>query len=104
MERALLYERINQRVLLMMNNGLYDEVAGLYEHRNLNALNTVGYKELFACINGEYDKERAIELIQRNSRHYAKKQLSWFKRDGEIKWFQPSEIENIIEYINASIC
>ena len=103
MERALLYERINQRVLLMMNNGLYDEVAGLHEHRNLNALNTVGYKELFACINGEYDKERAIELIQRNSRHYAKKQLSWFKRDGEIKWFQPSEIESIIEYINVSI-
>ena len=103
MERSLLYERINQRVLMMMNNGLYDEVAALYEHRNLNALNTVGYKELFACIDGQYDKERAVELIQRNSRHYAKKQLSWFKRDKEIKWFHPSEVEEIIEHIKSYI-
>ena len=96
--RETLYERINSRVTLMMEQGLETEARSVYEHRALNSLNTVGYKELFAYFNGEYDLDKAIELIKRNSRHYAKKQLSWFKRDKEISWFEPSQLEQIIEY------
>jgi tRNA dimethylallyltransferase len=99
-EREILYSRINQRVLLMIENGLEQEAESLYEHQNLNALNTVGFKELFDYFSGNYEKEKAIELIQRNSRHYAKKQISWFKRDKEIKWFHPDKLDEIIDYIN----
>jgi tRNA dimethylallyltransferase len=95
MERSQLYSHINQRVFEMMRNGLEHEAHNLYEHRHLNALNTVGYKELFACFDGQYNMDKAVELIQRNSRHYAKKQLSWFKRDKEIKWLKPDEIEHL---------
>jgi tRNA dimethylallyltransferase len=98
-ERDILYNRINQRVLLMMENGLEAEALSLYEHKNLNALNTVGFKELFDYFSGKYDKEKAIELIQRNSRHYAKKQISWFKRDKEIKWFHPDKTEDMVHYL-----
>jgi len=92
MKREILYEKINNRVLLMMQNGLEEEAKSLYEYKHLNALNTVGYKELFDYFDGKYSKEKAIELIQRNTRRYAKKQLTWFKRDKEIKWFNPDEI------------
>ena len=99
MEREKLYERINLRVDKMFDAGLFDEAKRFYEHKNLNSLNTVGYKEIFAHFDGEYSLEKAIELIKRNSRHYAKRQLSWFKRDKTIKWFNPNERFEIIDYI-----
>lgn len=97
--RDALYQRIDNRVDKMIAYGLVEEARQFYEHKNLNSLNTVGYKELFAHFDGEYSLEKAIELIKRNSRHYAKRQLSWFKRDVSIKWFEPTEKEIIIEYI-----
>ncbi len=99
-EREELYERINKRVDLMLKAGLEEEVRDLYPQRGLNALKTVGYKEFFAYFDGDYDREEAIRLVKRNSRHYAKHQLSWFRRDKEIKWFHPDEIEKIIAYIS----
>ena len=98
-EREKLYERINLRVLKMLEQGLEQEAFNLKGKRHLNALDTVGYKELFAYFDGEYSLERAIELIQRNSRHYAKKQLSWFNRDKNINWFDISEQEKILEFV-----
>lgn len=94
--REELYERINRRVDLMLATGLIEEVRALYQYRGLNALKTVGYKELFGYFAGEYDKEEAIRLIKRNSRHYAKRQLSWFRRDEEIIWFHPENVDEII--------
>lgn len=102
MERDDLYQRINQRVYAMMDKGLLEEAEKLLPHQNLNALNTVGFKELFACFNGHHTMEKAIELIQRNSRHYAKKQLSWFRRDKEINWFHPGKTDSIIELIRQT--
>ena len=100
--RNELYERINLRVDQMIADGLVAEARRLYEFRHLNALNTVGYKELFACFDGEYDTNRAIELIKQNSRHYAKRQLTWFNRDTEIQWFHPDQFNEIAETINSS--
>lgn len=97
--RETLYNNINQRVIKMIQKGLVKEARQVENKRHLNALNTVGYKELFAHFDGEYNIERAIELIQRNTRHYAKKQLSWFNGDNEINWFAPNEKERIIEFI-----
>lgn len=84
--RQELYDRIDRRVLQMVDQGLVEEVRSLLPHRNLAALQTVGYKEIFDCLDGQYDLDRAIELIQRNTRHYAKRQLTWWSRDAEIKW------------------
>ena len=84
--RAELYERINRRVEQMMADGLEQEARAVYDRRQLNSLQTVGYKELFAYMDGEYDRARAIELIQQNTRHYAKRQLTWFRRDPQIHW------------------
>ena len=98
--RDELYKRIEQRVDNMIEKGLLDEAKQFLQKKNLNALNTVGYKELFPYFEGEYSLERAIELIKRNTRRYAKRQLSWFNRDKEIKWFKPSEREEVLEYIN----
>ena len=84
--RNFLYARINERVKKMMADGLLDEAKAVYVKRHLNSLRTVGYKELFGYLDGEYDLERAIELIQQNTRHYAKRQLTWFRRDKEITW------------------
>lgn len=95
MEREKLYNRINRRVLQMMDDGLESEAKQLLDHQNLNALNTVGFKELFACFNGHHSMEKAVELIQRNSRHYAKKQLSWFRRDEQMQWFHPEDTGKI---------
>ena len=81
--REILYDRINSRVDLMMQKGLLDEVQSLYPFKNLNALNTVGYKELFDYIDGKISLERAIEDIKTHTRRYAKRQLTWFKRDAE---------------------
>ncbi len=96
-ERALIYQRINQRVDLMLKNGLLDEVTSLLEHRNLNALNTVGYKELFNFIDHTWDLEFAISEIKKNTRRFAKRQLTWFKRNENTIWFDFSTpTENII--------
>ena len=98
--RELLYERINRRVNEMIEQGLYQEAISVYDRRHLNALNTVGYKEMFAYLDGEYDLDRAIELIQRNTRHYAKKQLSWFKRYGDVQWFSPYDRQRILDMLS----
>ncbi len=84
--REVLYERINQRVLQMIDEGLMEEVRALSPHRQLTALQTVGYKELFPVLDGEYSLERGIELVQRNTRHYAKRQMTWWGRDKSIIW------------------
>ena len=82
--RAELYDRINRRVLQMIEDGLVEEARAVYHKRHLNSLQTVGYRELFAYFDGEYDLPRAIELIQQNTRHYAKRQMTWFRRDTQI--------------------
>ncbi len=102
MERTKLYERINKRVDLMIEQGLVGEAKNLASFSHLNALNTVGYKELFAFFNNEHSLERAIELIKRNTRHYAKKQLTWFRKDEQCKWFTPSEYENIYQFAKTT--
>lgn len=89
--RAELYARIDERVKQMMAAGLLEEAKAVYPKRALNSLQTVGYKELFAYLDGEYDLDRAIELIQQNSRHYAKRQLTWFRRDNEIHWLNAND-------------
>lgn len=89
--RAELYARINDRVKQMMEAGLLEEAKTVYPKRALNSLQTVGYKELFAYLDGEYDLHWAIELIQQNSRHYAKRQLTWFRRDNEIHWLNAND-------------
>lgn len=103
LDRNQLYERIEKRVDKMIENGLIDEAKQFIEYKSLNALNTVGYKELFPYIEGEYTLERAIELIKRNTRRYAKRQLSWFNRDKEINWFKPDEKEKILDFILKSL-
>ena len=100
MPRDILYERINRRVDIMVEEGLVDEVRNLYPKRELNALQTVGYRELFDHFDGKCSMEEAIELIKRNSRRYAKRQMTWFKRDEEFAWFSPSDLDAIIEHIN----
>ncbi len=99
LERGELYERINRRVDQMMEEGLEEEARRVYPLRHLNSLNTVGYKELFDFFDGKISKEEAVSLIRRNSRHYAKRQLTWFRRDQEINWFHPSQEEEIIRLI-----
>jgi len=89
--RAQLYARIDERVRQMIAAGLVDEARAVYPKRALNSLQTVGYKELFAMMDGEYDLDRAIELIQQNTRHYAKRQLTWFRRDKEIFWLDAND-------------
>ncbi len=89
--RAELYARIDERVKQMMAAGLLEEAKAVYPKRALNSLQTVGYKELFAYLDGECDLDRAIELIQQNSRHYAKRQLTWFRRDNDIHWLNAND-------------
>ncbi|MEA1887971.1 MAG: tRNA (adenosine(37)-N6)-dimethylallyltransferase MiaA [Bacteroidota bacterium] len=101
MDRQELYRRINERVDRMIAEGLEEEARELLEYRNCNALNTVGYKEMFSYFDGEISREKAIELIKRNSRRYAKRQLTWWARDDDIKWFHPQEKEGIIRHIET---
>lgn len=98
-DREELYQRINQRVDEMMENGLLDEVRGLYDKRSVNALNTVGYKELFDYLDGRWPLKEAVERIKGNTRRYARKQLTWFKRDENVKWFHPDQQLEIMNYI-----
>ncbi|MDR2839959.1 MAG: tRNA (adenosine(37)-N6)-dimethylallyltransferase MiaA [Paludibacter sp.] len=99
--REELYERINLRVDKMMADGLENEARQFYEFRHLNTLNTVGYKELFEYFDGNISLEKAVELTKRDTRHYAKRQMSWFKRDKDIAWFSPNDEKEIKEYINS---
>lgn len=102
-DREELYSLINQRVDLMMKQGLLDEAKQVYHLRNLNSLNTVGYKELFKYFDGEWTLDFAIEKIKQNSRIYSRKQMTWFKKDTEIQWFHPSQAKEIMEYLNKMI-
>ena len=97
--REELYDRINQRVDQMMADGLLEEAKSLYPLRHLNALNTVGYKELFDHLEGRWPLEEAVERIKGNTRRYARKQLTWYKKDELIRWFHPHDKEEIIRYI-----
>ena len=99
-DREELYNRINQRVDQMMNDGLLKEAQQLYPMRQMNALNTVGYKELFTYLDGIWSLEEAIERIKGNTRRYARKQLTWYKKDEQIRWFHPDDKDNIISYIS----
>lgn len=101
--REELYQRINHRVDIMMQEGLLNEAKEVYPLRQLNALQTVGYRELFDYFDGNCSLEKAVDKIKQNSRHYAKRQLTWFKRDETMKWFHPSQLQEIIEYISKQI-
>lgn len=94
-DREKLYERINQRVELMVKNGLVDEVTSLTAYKSFNALKTVGYSEIFAYLDGNFTLETAIEKIKLNTRHFAKRQVTWFKKYTQIHWFEPYEVETI---------
>lgn len=99
--REQLYQQINDRVDAMMMQGFFDEVKSLSPLKKLNALQTVGYKELFAHLDGYCNLQQAVDKIKQNTRHYAKRQLTWFKRDEDIKWFHPSGIEEMIRFIST---
>lgn len=102
-EREELYRRIDQRMDLMINKGLFEEAEKLFPRRQLNSLQTVGYQEIFGMLEGNYDKEEAIRLLKRNSRRYAKRQLTWFRRDSDIHWFTPDEQEEVIRFVSERI-
>lgn len=102
-ERETLYNRINQRVDLMVKEGLVDEVKSLEKYRNYNALNTVGYAEIFEYLDGKTNLETAIEKIKQNTRRFAKRQITWFKRDEEIKWFEPQQTQEILTYLKTVV-
>ena len=103
--REVLYDRINRRVEQMVKDGLVEEAKAVYPKRQLNSLQTVGYRELFAYFDGEYDLDRAIELIQQNSRHYAKRQMTWFRHDKDIHWLNANEsYETNIHLIDDLLC
>lgn len=102
-DRQELYRRIDQRMDLMLEQGLLEEVKSVYTYREHQALQTVGYTELFGFLEGAYDLEEAIRLLKRNSRRYAKRQLTWFNRDPEIKWFHPSQFEEVVQYLQEQI-
>lgn len=102
-DREILYQRINLRVDQMMEAGLLEEARAVYPYKNLNSLNTVGYKELFSYFDGSCSLDEAVDLIKRNSRRYARKQLTWFRRDTEIAWFEPDQVDGIIAFIEQKI-
>ena len=99
-ERDELYQRINSRVDQMITEGLLDEARSLYDKRSNNALNTVGYKEMFAYLDGTWTLDEAIERMKGNTRRYARKQLTWFRRDTEMQWFHPKQQKDILNYIS----
>lgn len=102
-EREELYQRIDARMDLMLQNGLVEEVRSLASYRDKNALQTVGYREVFDFLDGMYDEAEMIRLLKRNSRRYAKRQLTWFTRDTEYQWFHPSQFDEIVQYIEKQI-
>lgn len=100
MPRDVLYDRINRRVDIMMADGLEQEARAVYHLRHLNSLQTVGYKEMFDYFDGNISREEAVELVKRNSRRYAKRQLTWFRRDEQIRWFSPDDLDAIVKTID----
>jgi tRNA dimethylallyltransferase len=102
-ERGALHERINKRVDQMIIDGLVDEAWTVYPYKNLNSLNTVGYRELFEYFDNKISLETAIELIKRNSRRYARRQLTWFKKDTEINWFDTDDLSDVIPFVDSRI-
>ena len=102
LERAVLYTRIDERMDSMIDSGLMEEAKALYPFKNLNALQTVGYREIFDYLDGQYDWDEAVRLLKRNTRRYAKRQLTWFKRDEDIRWFNPSDWVGIISHNSGS--
>ena len=102
-DRAELYDRINRRVDLMMQAGLLEEAKGLIAYKNKNALRTVGYKELFSFFENEITLEEAVALIKQNSRRYAKRQMTWFRKDSHWMTFHPSEFQKILGFIDSKI-
>ena len=101
-DRKELYEIINNRVDLMISNGLVSEVKSLYKFRKNNALNTIGYKEIFEYIDGNDSLENCIEKIKVNSRRYAKRQLTWFRSKNYVKWFEKPDLDEIVKYIEVN--
>jgi tRNA dimethylallyltransferase len=102
-EREELYKRINDRMDKMIAEGLFDEARQLYPFKNQNALQTVGYQEIFGYFDGLYDKEEGIRLLKQNSRRYAKRQLTWFKKDKAVQWFHPNDAEGIMGYLDSML-
>jgi len=102
-ERVELFERIDHRMDLMIEQGLFEEAERYLDYKNLNALKTVGYKEVFDYLDGKYDKTEAIRLLKRNSRRYAKRQMTWFKKDPDFTWFHPDQLQQILIFIDKSI-
>jgi tRNA dimethylallyltransferase len=102
-ERQELYERIDRRMDEMIDSGLFEEAKRLYPYREVNALQTVGYKEVFGFFDGRYDRIEAVRLLKRNSRRYAKRQLTWFRKDPDYQWFHPDAVEHMLDWIDARI-
>lgn len=102
-DRQLLHKRINLRVDKMVEAGLELEARSVYPQKELNSLNTVGYREWFAHFDGEITREKAIELIKRNSRRYAKKQITWFRKDENVSWFEPTQTNEVIQFIETQL-
>ena len=103
-ERSVIYQRIHQRVDKMIERGLIEEARSLYNYRDFNALNTLGYKELFKYIGGIWSMDEAIEEVKKNSRRYAKRQLTWFKKDRNTKWYDyQTPLKTIIDYIELKL-
>ncbi len=103
-DRTIIYDRINKRVDIMLKDGLIEEAKKLYKYKNLNALQTVGYKELFSYLNGDISLEFAIEEIKKNTRRFAKRQLTWYRKDTEIQWFDYKHDQKlVIDFINQKI-
>ncbi len=103
MDRDQLFDRINLRMDLMIDQGLFEEAESLKAYKDHNAMQTVGYSEIFGFMDGAYDREEAIRLLKRNSRRYAKRQMTWFKKDEEIIWMQPNDLEKAIQLILKSL-
>lgn len=103
MPREELYARIEQRMDQMIKKGLFEEAEALFPYQHLNALQTVGYREIFGFLRGDYDKEEAIRLLKRNSRRYAKRQMTWFKKNTATQWFHPNAFEEIKAYVDSKL-
>jgi tRNA dimethylallyltransferase len=103
-ERQLIYDRINDRVDKMIENGLLDEARSVFKYRDLNSLNTVGYKELFNYFDGKWTLEYAVSEIKKNSRRYAKRQITWFNKDKKTKWFEhDTSFKDITSYLDEEL-
>lgn len=103
MDRDKLYERIDQRMDIMLAQGLIEEAKQFLPFQHLNALQTVGYQEIFPYLEGEYDYEEAVRLLKRNSRRYAKRQLTWFRRDESVKWFEPNQLDEMLSWLKRQL-